>query len=212
VRSVRVAVLASGRGSNFDALLRAAREPGFPAGIVLLATDHAEAPAAEKARAAGIPVLVFDPGTPRGPWTPEGVTALREGLAARRVEAICLAGFMRILPEEIVRAYRGRILNVHPALLPSFPGTHAQRKALAAGVKISGCTVHLVDEGVDTGPIVLQASVPVLPEDDEETLSARILEREHEIYAAALRALAEGRITVDGRIARVRAASAGEER
>ena len=202
---MRVAVLASGRGSNFDALIRAASEPGFPARIVLLASDRADAAALEKARRADIPVLVFDPGTPRGAWSESGVAALRAGLAERNVEAICLAGFMRILPAEIVREYRGRILNVHPALLPSFPGTHAQRKALEAGVKISGCTVHLVDEGVDTGPILLQAAVPVHSDDTEETLSARILEQEHEIYAAALRALAEGRITVDGRSARVRA-------
>jgi phosphoribosylglycinamide formyltransferase-1 len=157
-------------------------------------------------------VLLFDPGTPRGAWTPQGVAALLDGLAASGVEAICLAGFMRIVPAEIVRAYAGRILNVHPALLPSFPGTHAQRKALEAGVKITGCTVHLVDEGVDTGPIVLQAAVPVLAEDSEETLSARILEREHEIYPAALRALAEGRITVEGRRAYIRESHVARER
>ena len=205
---MRVAVLASGRGSNFDALAGAAREPGFPARIVLVASDKAEAPVLEKARRADIPVLVFDPGTPRGAWTAAGVAALHAGLTERSVEAICLAGFMRILPAEIVRAYPGRILNVHPALLPAFPGTHAQRQALKAGVKIAGCTVHLVDEGVDTGPILMQAAVPVLPDDTEETLSARILEREHETYAAALRALAEGRITVEGRVAHVRSGDA----
>ena len=154
----------------------------------------------------------FDPGTPRGPWTPSGLKALLDGLAAHDVEAICLAGFMRIVPVEIVRAFAGRILNVHPALLPAFPGTHAPRKALEAGVKVAGCTVHLVDEGVDTGPIVMQAAVPVLPDDTEETLSARILEREHEIYPAALRALAEGRITVEGRRALVRDADVARGR
>ncbi|MFN8179479.1 MAG: phosphoribosylglycinamide formyltransferase [bacterium] len=209
---MRVGVLASGRGTNFDALALAQREPGFPARIVLLACDRPEAPVLAKAEGAGIPVLLFDPGTPRGAWTDRGVAALREGLAASGVEAICLAGFMRIIPAEIVRAYAGRILNVHPALLPSFPGTHAQRKALDAGVKVTGCTVHLVDEGVDTGPIVMQAAVPVRENDTEETLSARILEREHEIYPAALRALAEGRILVEGRRARVCASRVAGER
>lgn len=202
---MRVAVLASGRGSNFDALVRATHETDFPAEIVLLACDRADATVLGKAHRAGIPAFVFDPGTPRGAWSASGVSALEAGLRDHGVEAICLAGFMRIVPGEIVRAYRGRILNVHPALLPSFPGTQAQRRALEAGVKVSGCTVHLVDEGVDTGPIVLQAAVPVLPEDSEETLSARILEKEHEIYGSALRALAEGRIAVEGRIARIRA-------
>jgi phosphoribosylglycinamide formyltransferase-1 len=209
---LRVAILASGRGSNFDALAAAARDPGYPARVVLLASDRADAAVIPKARSVGVEVHVFDPGTPRGPWTPEAVAALIGVLRARRIDAICLAGFMRILPAEVVRMWSGRILNVHPSLLPSFPGTRAHRQALRAGAKVSGCTVHLVDEGVDTGPIVMQAAVPVLPDDDEDTLAARVLEREHEIYPAALRALAEGRITVDGRVARVRAGDVVRER
>lgn len=196
---MRAAVLASGRGSNFEALDRACRAPDSPARLVLVASDRAEAPVLAKARQAGIEVHVFDPGTRRGAWEPAAVDALIRTLAAHRVDALCLAGFMRILPADIVRAFPGRILNVHPSLLPAFPGTRAPRQALAAGVKWTGCTVHLVDEGVDTGPIVMQAAVPVRDDDTEDTLAARVLEREHEIYPAALRALAEGRISVDGR-------------
>jgi len=194
--------MASGRGSNFEALLRCSREPSSAAEIVVLISDRADAAALEKARAAGIATARVDPGTRRGEWAPSGVTALLEILRAHRVEAICLAGFMRIVPPEIVREFRHRMLNVHPALLPAFPGLHAQRQALKAGVKVAGCTVHFVDEGVDTGPILLQAAVPVLDDDDEERLSARILEQEHRIYAEALRRLAEGRIRVDGRVTR----------
>ena len=207
---MRAAVLASGRGSNFDALERACRADSS-ARLVLLASDRPQAPVLEKARQAGIAVHVFDPGTRRGPWTPEGVAALLRTFEEHGVEAICLAGFMRILPPEIVRAYPGRILNIHPSLLPSFPGTHSHRQALAAGVKVTGCTVHLVDEGVDTGPIVLQAAVPIRDDDTEETLAARVLEREHEIYPAALRALAEGRIIVEGRRVHLRAPHAVRE-
>jgi phosphoribosylglycinamide formyltransferase-1 len=201
--AVRVAVLASGRGSNFDALLASTRDPANPAKIVLLVTDRADAPVVAKAERAGISVAHIDPGTPRGPWAPEGVAALRSALVEHRIGIVCLAGFQRIVPAEIVREFPARMLNVHPALLPSFPGLRAQRQALRAGVKISGCTVHFVDEGVDTGPIVLQAAVPVEPNDTEETLAARILEQEHRIYPEALRQLAEGRVRVDGRVASI---------
>jgi phosphoribosylglycinamide formyltransferase-1 len=199
---VRVAVLASGRGSNFDALLASTREPGSPARIVLLVTDRAGAPVVAKAERAGIPVACVDPGSVRGAWSAQGVEALRSALAEHRVEVVCLAGFQRIVPAEVVREFPARMLNVHPALLPAFPGLRAQRQALRAGVKVSGCTVHFVDEGVDTGPIVLQAAVPVRDDDDEETLAARILEEEHRIYPEALRRLAAGRVRVDGRVTR----------
>jgi phosphoribosylglycinamide formyltransferase-1 len=196
--------MASGRGSNFDALLRATREPSHPAEIVVLVSDQPAAPVLERATEAGVPVVVIDPGTRRGPWSFEGVSSLLAALGERRVEAICLAGFMRIVPPEILREYPLRILNIHPSLLPSFPGLRAQRQALRAGVKIAGATVHFIDEGVDTGPILRQESVPVRPDDTEQTLCARILEVEHRIYPEALRALAESRITVDGRITRIR--------
>jgi phosphoribosylglycinamide formyltransferase-1 len=196
---VRVGVLASGRGSNFDALLLSTREAGSPAEIVVVVSDRADAAVLEKARAASIPVEIIDPGTRRGPWTPEGIAATVARLHAHELDLICLAGFMRILPAEIVRAFPQAILNIHPSLLPAFPGTRPQRQALRAGVKVSGCTVHFVDEGVDTGPILLQRVVPVKPGDTEETLAARVLEQEHLAYPAAVRAVAEGRVEHEGR-------------
>jgi len=200
---VRVGVMASGRGSNFDALLRSTLEPGHPAEIVVVISDRADAPVLDKARAAGIPVERIDPGTPRGPWTLSGVADTLAKLRAHRLDAICLAGFMRILPVEVVREYRCRILNIHPSLLPAFPGTRAAREALRAGVKVSGCTVHFVDEGVDTGPILIQRTVSVELDDTEESLAARILQEEHVAYPHALRALAEGRVAFDGGIVTV---------
>jgi phosphoribosylglycinamide formyltransferase-1 len=191
--------MASGRGSNFDALLAAARDSGGPVRIVLLISDKAGAPVVERARDAGLTVEVVDPGTRRGAWTAEGVQGLLDALHRHDVGLICLAGFMRILPVEIVRAFPDRILNIHPSLLPAFPGLRPQRQALEAGVKLSGCTVHLVDEDVDTGPIVLQAAVPVLDDDNEDRLAARILHEEHRIYPAAVRAIAEGRLRKMGR-------------
>ncbi len=196
---MRVAVLASGRGSNFDALARAAGDPSFPASLVLLASDREDAGALLRARRLQIPTRVVAPGTPKGEWTAEGTQALLDALAEARAEAICLAGFMRVVPGAILSAYPARILNVHPSLLPAFPGLRAQRQALRAGVKVSGCTIHFVDEGIDTGPIILQAAVPVEPGDDEESLSARILMQEHRLYPWALRLLAEGRLTIEGR-------------
>ena len=191
--------MASGRGSNFDALAQATREPSYPARIVVVACDRPGAPVLEKAERAGIPVHRFDPGTPRGPWAPAGVRALMDGLAAHDVEAICLAGFMRIVPVEIVRAFAGRILNVHPALLPAFPGAHGVRDALDWGAKVTGATVHLVDEEVDHGPVVLQEPVLVLPGDDERSLHERIQEVEHRLLPQAVRLLATGRLKVEGR-------------
>ena len=196
---MRVAIMGSGRGSNFDALLDSTKEASNPAEIVVAISDRVDAPILGKARREGVATEVLDPGTPRGAWAPSGVERLRRMLADHGVEAICLAGFMRILPAEILREFPLRVLNIHPSLLPAFPGLHAQRQALRAGAKIAGCTVHFVDEGVDTGPIVLQAAVAVAPDDDEESLAARILEEEHRIYPAALRALAEGRLLVDRR-------------
>jgi phosphoribosylglycinamide formyltransferase-1 len=176
--------------------LRSTRAPGSPAEIVVVISDRAAAPVLAKARRASIPVELIDPGTRRGPWTAEGTADALAKLRAHRLDLVCLAGFMRILPGEIVRAFPRRILNIHPSLLPAFPGVHSQRQALRAGVKVSGCTVHFVDEGVDSGPIVLQRTVPVEPDDTEETLAARILEQEHIAYPEALRAVAEGRVIV----------------
>ncbi|HMB69238.1 MAG TPA: phosphoribosylglycinamide formyltransferase [bacterium] len=196
---MRAAVMASGRGSNFDALQKAASGPGSPFSIAVVLCDRAQAPVLERARGLGIPAVRIDPGTRRGAWAPAGVRALEEALHEHRVDAVCLAGFMRILPAAIVQAFAGRILNVHPSLLPAFPGLRPHRQALRAGVRVSGCTVHLVDEGVDTGPILLQAAVPVLEGDTEDSLAARVLEQEHRIYPEAVRALAEGRVRIQGR-------------
>lgn len=200
-RPLAVGVLASGRGSNLQALLDAAARPGYPARVVIVIADRERAPALVRAEAAGVPAVFLDPKgyEDRAAYD----TALSERLERAGVELVCLAGFMRILGPAFVRAWRGRVMNIHPALLPAFPGLHAQRQALEYGVKVAGATVHFVDEGVDSGPIILQAAVPVEPDDTEETLSARILAEEHRLYPEAVRLYAEGRLQVEGRRVRV---------
>jgi len=190
-------VLASGRGSNLQAILEACARPDFPARVVVVVADRERAPALEHARQHRVPAIWLNPKDfgDRAAYD----EALRRLLDEHRVGLVCLAGFMRILTPGLVRAYAGRIMNVHPALLPAFPGLHAQRQALAYGVRVAGATVHFVDEGVDTGPIILQASVSVHPDDTEETLSARILLEEHRLYPEAIRLFAEGRLTIAGR-------------
>jgi phosphoribosylglycinamide formyltransferase-1 len=195
---MRVAVLASGRGTNLQAVLDE-RAAGRLGGVELAAviSDVPGAPALERARAAGVEAVAIDR---RAFASREAFDdALVDALAARAVELVVLAGFMRILPARFVARFPDRVVNVHPSLLPSFPGLHAQRQALEYGVRISGCTVHLVDEGLDSGPVLLQAAVPVLPGDDEESLSARILVEEHRLLPEALRRLAAGRLRRDGR-------------
>ena len=162
------------------------------------------AKALDKARAAGVPARLMRHGdyASRDAYDTAMVTELR----GHGVELVCLAGFMRLIGPVLLGAYSSRILNIHPALLPAFPGMHAVRQALAAGVRIAGCTVHVVDEGTDTGPIVVQAAVPVLDEDTEETLSARILRQEHRCYPRAVQLFAEGRISIAGRQVRVQGA------
>ena len=195
--SLALGVLASGRGSNLQAIIDATREPGFPARVAVVAGDRERAPALERARAAGVPALFLDPKafSDRAAYD----AALGTALEAHGIGLVCLAGFMRILSPAFIRRFAGRILNVHPSLLPAFPGLHPQRQALAHGVRVAGATVHFVDEGVDTGPIVLQASVPVLAGDTEESLAARILVEEHRLYPAAIRLFAEGRLRIAGR-------------
>jgi phosphoribosylglycinamide formyltransferase-1 len=194
---LRVGVLASGRGSNLRALVEATRPGGIPADVVVVISDRAEAAALVHARAAGIAALHLAPR--QHPTREAHDKALIAALEEHRVELVCLAGYMRILTAGFVRHFAGRLLNVHPALLPAFPGLHAQRQALEHGVRVTGATVHFVDEGVDTGPIVLQAAVPVEPEDTEERLAARILAEEHRIYPEAVRLFAEGRLVIAGR-------------
>lgn len=192
----RVGVLASGRGSNLQALVEAQKRGELGGEIVVVFSNVEGAAALDRARRAGIPAVFRDHrGRRRDEFDAEVVQILR----AHGVELVCLAGYMRLLSPGFVRAFEGRILNVHPALLPAFAGLHAQRQALEHGAKVSGATVHLVDAGLDSGPIVLQEAVKVLPSDTEEALSARILEAEHRIYPRAVRALLEGRCRVEGR-------------
>jgi phosphoribosylglycinamide formyltransferase-1 len=192
-----VGVLVSGRGSNLQALLDACAAPAFPARVVLVISDREQAPALARARTAGIEALWVNP---RDFADREHFDlALVRELEARKVGLVCSAGYMRILSPVFTRAFAGRALNIHPSLLPAFPGLHAQRQALEHGVKVTGATVHFVDEGLDSGPIVLQAAVPVEPGDTEASLAARILVEEHRLYPLAVRLFAEGRLDLVGR-------------
>jgi phosphoribosylglycinamide formyltransferase-1 len=198
-RSERLAVgvLASGRGSNVQALLDACAVPDFPARVVVVISDREQALALERARAADVEAVWINP---KDFVSRESFDlALVHELDKRQVGLVCHAGFMRILSPAYVQAFAGRALNVHPSLLPAFPGLHAQRQALEHGVRVSGATVHFLEEGVDSGPIVLQAAVPVLSGDTEETLAARILVEEHRLYPAAVRLFAENRLEIVGR-------------
>ncbi len=188
---LKVGVLISGRGSNLQALIDACRDPTYPAEIVLVISSRPEAPGLGFAASAGIPAAVI-PHRDRHAFATDAEALLRE----QRVEIVCLAGFMRVLEPSFVEAWRDRMVNIHPSLLPAFRGLHAQRQALATGVRFAGCTVHFVRPELDTGPIIGQAVVPVHPDDDEERLSARILEVEHRLYPLALRLIAEGRVSV----------------
>ena len=191
-----IGVLISGRGSNLQALIDALKRGELGGAIGVVFSNVETAPGLERARRAGIPVAFRDHrGRTREAFDAEVVSILQ----AHGVDLVCLAGYMRLLSPGFVRAFPGRILNVHPALLPAFPGLHAQRQALEHGVKLSGATVHLVTEDLDLGPIVAQEAVAVLEGDTEETLAARILEAEHRIYPRAVRAMLEGRVSVSGR-------------
>lgn len=198
IARVPVGVLVSGRGSNLQALLDAAADPTFPAEIVRVVSNVPGVYALERAAAAGVPTAVVpSKGRPREAFEADLLAALGP------VQWVCLAGFMRVLTPTFLDAHPGRVLNIHPALLPAFPGTHGPAQALAYGATVAGATVHLVDAGVDTGPILVQGTAPVLDDDTEDTLAARILAVEHRIYPMALRWAAEGRVRVEGRRARV---------
>jgi phosphoribosylglycinamide formyltransferase-1 len=189
-----VAVLASGTGSNLQALLD---DPKVGPAVRLVVTDRSEAKALDRARSAGVEALHHDPGAFLTREAHDEALAFL--LRGRGIEVVCLAGYMRILSPAVVRAFWGRMLNVHPSLLPAFPGAHAVRDALAWGAKLTGCTVHLVDEEVDHGPIVAQEAVPILEDDDEASLHARIQEAEHRLYPVAARLVLEGRVRLQGR-------------
>ncbi len=194
---LRLCVLVSGRGSNLQAIIDASEAGRIDAVLAVVISDVADAFALERARTHGIEAAFVDP---RLFDTREAFdAAIIDLLRKREVDLVCLAGFMRLLSPHFVREFHHRIMNIHPALLPAFPGLHVQRKALKHGVKFSGCTVHFVDEGTDTGPIIIQAVVPVLDDDTEESLSARILKYEHQIYPRAIQLFAEGRLEVRGR-------------
>ena len=192
----RLAVLLSGRGTNFVALADACARGEVPAEIVLVVSNRADAPGLERARERGIATAVVpSKGRARDEQEREVIAAIE----AARAEWLCLAGYMRLLSPEFIGRFPNRIVNIHPALLPAFPGLDAQHQAFEYGARVSGCTVHLVDAGCDTGPIVLQRTVPVLDGDSAETLAARILEQEHVAYATAMRMLLTRMWRLDGR-------------
>jgi phosphoribosylglycinamide formyltransferase-1 len=190
---LKVGVLISGRGSNLQALIDASADPAYPAEIVLVISNRSEAQGLQRAADAGIAQQIIAE-RDRAAFAAAADRALRQ----HGVELIALAGFMRLLDTGFVAAWRDRMINIHPSLLPAFPGLHPQRQALMAGVRFSGCTVHFVRAEVDTGPIIAQAVVPVHDDDNEESLSARILAAEHQLYPLAVRLYAEGRLRIDG--------------
>ena len=192
----RFAVLVSGRGSNLQALIDAVEGGYIKAKIAGVISDNPSAYALERARKHGIETFVVDYKSMERRKAEERIAEILEGLG---VDLIVLAGFMKVLSPEFVKRFKWRMINIHPALLPSFPGTHGQKQAIDYGVRISGCTVHFVDEGVDTGPIIVQAAVPVLPEDDEDALSERILQYEHRILPLAVKLFLEDRLKIEGR-------------
>jgi phosphoribosylglycinamide formyltransferase-1 len=202
---MKVGVLASGTGSNLQALLDAqARGELGPARVVAVGVNVPGCGAIARAAKADVPSFVID--HREYPARVEFDRAVIAALRAHQVELVVLAGFMRLLTPELLAAFPQRVINVHPALLPAFPGTHAQKQAFSYGVKVSGCTVHFVDEGTDSGPIIAQTAVPVLDDDDEERLRLRILAEEHRLLPAVVRAIAEGRVTASGRKVRLRPA------
>ncbi len=199
---LRIGVLASGRGSNFQSIIDEIESDRLKAEIVLLITDNPSAFAIERARKHGVEYLVVQP--KEYPSKDDYFVRIADALKKKNVELVVLAGFMKIVGKPLIDAFPNRIMNIHPALLPSFPGLHGQKQAIDYGAKISGCTVHFVDEGMDTGPIIIQAAVPVFQNDTEETLSERILKYEHRIYPEAIRLFSEGKIKVEGRKVRIK--------
>lgn len=199
---LRLGVLASGRGSNLQSIMDAAAAGKIKAEVAVVFSDNKDAFALERARKAGIPALHLNPRDfgSKEQYEKEVLKLLNE----HGVQLVCLAGYMRIVGRVILDAFPNRVINIHPALLPAFPGLHGQQQAWDYGVKFSGCTVHFVDEGMDTGPIILQAVVPVYDDDTADTLADRILEQEHKIYPEAVGLIAEGRLKLNGRkVARV---------
>jgi phosphoribosylglycinamide formyltransferase-1 len=206
----RVAILISGRGSNMAALIEAASEADFPADIVVVISNRADAPGLERASASGIPTVVIE-SKPFGKDRAAFEVVLQRALDEMNVELICLGGFMRLFTAGFVQRWYGKMLNIHPSLLPSFPGLDPHGQALHAGVKISGATVHFVIPETDAGPIVMQGAVPVRDDDTAETLAARVIQIEHRIYPEALRLLASGKIHLEGDLCRTSATAVSDD-
>jgi len=197
----KLGILLSGRGSNFEAIARNVQSGALQAEIAVVISNVPSAPGLETARALGLKAISLpSKGVLREEYDRQVVELLRQ----YDVDLVCLAGFMRILTPELIQAFPQRIINIHPSLLPAFPGLHAQRQAFEYGVKVAGCTVHFVDEGLDSGPVILQATVPVEPQDDEEDLAAKILREEHRIYSDAIRLILENRIEISGRKTKIK--------
>jgi phosphoribosylglycinamide formyltransferase-1 len=200
-QKLKLGVLASGGGTNLQTIIDQCRDQRIDAEIVLVLCNNPDAGALQRAEKAGLPNICINHRdfADRQSFDQTVVKTLQEA----GVELVVLAGFMRIISDVFVAAFPHRIVNIHPALLPAFPGLHVQKKALEYGARFAGCTVHFVDTGVDTGPIIIQAVVPILDDDSEETLSARILEQEHKIYPKAIQLIAEGRVKIEGRRVRI---------
>ncbi|MEE8637824.1 MAG: phosphoribosylglycinamide formyltransferase [Candidatus Margulisiibacteriota bacterium] len=198
---IKIGVLISGRGSNLQAIIDALGKEEIPAKLAVVISNKPDAYGLERAKKHNIETAVFEPKkfADKNTYELEIVKTLKE----YKIDLVCLAGYMRIVGPVLLEHYQGKMLNIHPALLPSFPGLHGQKQALEHGVKVSGVTVHFIDDGCDTGPIILQTAVPVLEDDNEETLSARILEQEHKIYPQAIKLFAEGKLKIEGRRVRV---------
>lgn len=202
---LKLAVLISGRGSNLQSLIDACAAQDYPAQIVLVLSNKPDAFGLERAADADIPAAGLDHTAFSS--KAEFEAALDAAITQSGAQIICLAGFMRLLSTAFMEKWAGKVINIHPSILPSFKGLHTHRQTLEAGVKIAGCTVHFVVPEMDAGPIIVQAAVPVLPGDDEEALAARVLEQEHQIYPRAVRWIAEGRVTVDGQLVKIKGAS-----
>ena len=198
----RVGVLASGRGTDFQSLVDARKRGDLDVDLAVLVCNVPGAPVLDRAKAAGVPAVVVDH-RPFGKDREAFDQAMLKVLRDKRVELVVFGGFMRLVSASFIRAFPDRIINIHPSLLPAFPGAHAHRDAIAAGVKVSGCTIHFVDASVDGGPIILQRAVPVHEDDTEDSLAARILEQEHIFLPLAVRLFAEGRLHVEGRRVRI---------
>lgn len=206
--TLRLGVLISGRGTNLQALIDACRDPAFPAEVALVISNKPDAGGLARATAAGIPTLVLKPKDYSD--KPAHEAAMTQALEQAGVGLVCLAGFMRLLTGGFVARWHDRLINIHPSLLPAFPGIDTHARAIAAGVRFHGCTVHYVREVMDDGPIIVQAAVPVLPGDTPDILADRVLEEEHRAYPLAVRLIAQGRVRVDGPVAHIEGLRAPE--